>query len=99
ILLGEGKQPVGWWGLVALGVTGGLIPCWDAIALLALTVGSSAFWLALPLLLAFSAGLASVLVLLGIVVVQARNLAGKRWGDSRLFRALPLASAVVVAGM
>src|SRR5262249_35174560 len=26
----------GWWGLVVLGISGGIIPCWDAIALLAL---------------------------------------------------------------
>ena len=41
-------------------------------------IGSSEFWLALPALLAFSAGLAGVLVLIGILVVQFRNFAGSR---------------------
>src|SRR5262249_54144251 len=82
--------PVGWWGLVVLGMSGGIVPCWDAIAILLWTVGRNAFWLALPLVLAFSAGLASVLVAIGVVVVHARKLAGARWGESRLFRALPV---------
>jgi ABC-type nickel/cobalt efflux system permease component RcnA len=48
------------------------------------------------MLLAFSAGLASVLVMIGILVVRTKALAGKRWENSRLFRALPSVSAVIV---
>lgn len=84
------------WGLILLGISGGLIPCTDAIALLMVTVGTAEFWMALPLLLAFSAGLAGVLVLIGILVVKFRNIADSRWGEGRLVRALPVLSAVVV---
>jgi ABC-type nickel/cobalt efflux system permease component RcnA len=90
---------VGWWSLLVLGMTGGIIPCWDAIALLAVTVGSSQFWLALPLVLAFSAGLAGVLVAIGIVVVKARRFAGSRWGEGGFVRALPIISAILVAAL
>jgi ABC-type nickel/cobalt efflux system permease component RcnA len=93
------SQPVGWWSLLVLGMTGGIIPCWDAIALLAVTVGSSQFWLALPLVLAFSAGLAGVLVAIGILVVKARRFAGSRWGEGRLVHALPIVSALLVAAL
>ena len=95
----SGRRPFGWWALTILGITGGLIPCWDAIALLVLAVGMNLFWLAFPVLLAFSAGLASVLVLIGIAVVKFRNLLGDHWGDGKLMRALPIISAVVVTLM
>lgn len=88
-----------WWGLVLLGISGGIVPCWDAITMLVLAVGMNLFWLALPLLLAFSAGLAGVLVLLGILVVKVRGLAGSRWGEGRLVRSLPILSALFIAAM
>ncbi|MBM4070445.1 MAG: hypothetical protein FJ271_16045 [Planctomycetes bacterium] len=90
---------VTWWGLIVLGMSGGIIPCWDAIAMLVLAIGANQLALALPMLLAFSAGLASVLVLLGILVVKLRNFAGSRWGNGRIVRALPLVSALLVTAM
>ena len=85
-----------WVGLVLLGIQGGLVPCWDAVVMLLFAIGANLLHLALPLLLAFSAGLATVLVVLGIVVVQAKGFAGSRWGESRLFRALPYLSAAAI---
>jgi len=85
-----------WWGLIVLGITGGIVPCWDAILMLIVAVSTNLLWLALPMLLAFSAGLAGVLILIGILVVRAKSLAGSRWGDSRLFRSLPVISAALV---
>ena len=82
-----------------LGMSGGIVPCTDAIAMLVLAVGMNLFWLAFPLLLAFSAGLAGVLVLVGILVVKFRAFAGSRWGEGRLVRALPIISAVLVTAM
>jgi len=87
------------WGLIVLGVTGGIIPCWDAIALLFFTMGTKQFWLALPALLAFSAGLAGVLIVIGIMVVKVRAFAGSRWGGGRLVRALPIVSAAFVTAI
>jgi ABC-type nickel/cobalt efflux system permease component RcnA len=94
-------RPVGWWGLVVLGVSGGIVPCWDAIAMLCVAVSAQRLWLGLPLLLAFSAGLAAVLIALGVSVVHARNWAGARWGGQfrRVVRALPLASAALITVM
>jgi ABC-type nickel/cobalt efflux system permease component RcnA len=93
----------GWKGLVVLGISGGIVPCWDAVAILAGAVSAQRLWLAFPLLLAFSAGLASVLVAVGVAVVQAKKWAGSRWGAAdrfrRVERVLPLVSALVVTGM
>lgn len=99
---GEPAQParaLSWWGLTLLGITGGMIPCVDAIILFVWTVGTSRFWLVLPAILAFSAGLAVVLVVIGVLVVQAPRFAESRFGRGRWLRALPIASAIVVTLM
>ena len=85
----------GWWGLIALGVSGGIVPCYDAIIMLIFAVSARRLWLALPLLLAFSAGLAGVLIVIGILVVQVKGFATARLG-SRWFKSLPLVSAILV---
>jgi ABC-type nickel/cobalt efflux system permease component RcnA len=100
-----------WKQLVLLGISGGLVPCWDAILLLGMAVTAQKLWLGLPLLLAFSAGLAAVLVGVGIAVVKARALVAStrspaqgsevslgRWDAAleSLGRVLPLLSAVAI---
>jgi nickel/cobalt transporter (NicO) family protein len=96
---GDGGSVRGW-HLLLLGVRGGLVPCWDAILLLCLAISAQRLWLGIPLLLAFSAGLAGVLVALGMSVVWARDWAVTRWGSSerlgKVIRALPVASAVAI---
>ncbi len=96
-------EKVGWQQLIVLGVSGGIVPCWDAFFLLVVAIGAGRLWVALPLLLAFSAGLAGVLVAIGVGVVCARNFADKRWGGVErlrpLVRALPLLSALFITAM
>ena len=86
-----------------MGVSGGIVPCWDAIAMLGLAISAGRMWLGLPMLLAFSAGLATVLVLLGVAVVGAKhvtNLAAPSSGRLQaVARALPLVSAALVTLM
>jgi ABC-type nickel/cobalt efflux system permease component RcnA len=89
----------GWRGLVLLGISGGIVPCTDAIVLLLFAVSAHRLWLALPLLLAFSAGLAGVLIGIGVVVVQFKGWVSPRSGRARWFQALPLVSAVLVTIM
>jgi nickel/cobalt exporter len=84
------------WDLIVLGISGGIVPCWDAIALLAMAIGTRRVWLGLPLLLAFSAGLAGVLVLIGVLVVKVKGFGSSRLGEGRLVRLLPILSAVAV---
>ena len=98
-----GGTSVRWWHLLLLGMRGGMVPCWDAIILLGLAISAHRLELGIPLLLAFSAGLAGVLVALGVGVVWARNWAIARWGDEprlrKLVRALPLASAALITAL
>jgi nickel/cobalt transporter (NicO) family protein len=92
-------RPVTWTGLLVMGMTGGIAPCWDAVAMLVLAIGMNLLWLALPMLIAFSAGLASVLVLIGILVVHARRFLDARWSNSRAVRLLPIFSALFITAM
>jgi ABC-type nickel/cobalt efflux system permease component RcnA len=88
-------EPVGLWGLIVLGISGGIVPCMEAIFIF-IWVSSRRPLLALPALLAFSAGLAAVLVTIGLLVVYAKGFAASRLGGNRAFRMLPIFSAVVV---
>lgn len=95
------KTPdAGWKGIVVLGIAGGIVPCWDAVAMLLFALSSGLIAIALPLLLAFSAGLAGVLVVVGFIVVKTRDVLTKsgttgKWLEN-ISRFLPLVSAVFV---
>ncbi|MGC4106735.1 MAG: hypothetical protein QM753_10355 [Thermomicrobiales bacterium] len=84
-------------GLVAMGVSGGLVPCPEALGIMILAVGLNHIALGLGLIVAFSLGLAAVLIGLGILLVRSRALldrVGSRGGTIQ--RWLPLLSATVV---
>ena len=71
--------------------------------MLLFAMASGRTWLALPLLVAFSAGLASVLVALGIVVVKSRDAIQKRTGDTDSFERwtgrIAILSALIIVVM
>ena len=80
-----------------MGVSGGLIPCPEAIGILLIAIGLDQVALGLGLIMAFSLGLATVLCLLGLLLVRARGLAnrlGALGHPSQRF--LPLGSTLVV---
>jgi nickel/cobalt exporter len=59
--------------LLALGITGGIIPCPSALVVLLVAMASHRVDLGLLLILAFSLGLAFVLTGIGLVMVLGRN--------------------------
>ncbi|HEX5500976.1 MAG TPA: hypothetical protein VFW96_00055 [Thermomicrobiales bacterium] len=88
---------VTWRGLLALGVSGGLLPCPSALVLLLSAISFGRVGLGLALVLAFSTGLAGVLTGIGLLLVRARWLFDRFSFESRLPRLLPAASALVIA--
>lgn len=68
-------------GLLGLGLAGGLVPCWDAVILILIADALGRLPLGLALLAAFSAGMAAVLVLVGIVMARVGGMFahGDRW--------------------
>ena len=83
---------------MALGASGGLVPCESALVLLLGAIALGRIGLGLVLLVAFSLGLAMVLMLLGVLVLYAKSLLPerKRTADSPVFRWLSIASPAVV---
>jgi ABC-type nickel/cobalt efflux system permease component RcnA len=92
--------PVSLRALVALGVSGGIVPCPAALVVLLSALSMGRIGLGLLLILAFSLGLAAVLIAIGLFVVCARRLAARYdpvAGNGRLVRHwLPLTSAAVI---
>jgi nickel/cobalt transporter (NicO) family protein len=87
---------VSWSGLVALGASGGLVPCESALVLLLTAIALRRVGLGLLLLVSFSLGLALVLMAIGVLVIYAKNLLPSSSGRNRFFRWVPVASAAVV---
>jgi nickel/cobalt transporter (NicO) family protein len=90
-----------WRSLLALGVSGGLLPCPEALMVLLITIAAHRVLFGLLLIVAFSTGLASVLIGFGLLLVFARGLFQRVNLTSGLApRVLPVASAavIVVAG-
>jgi nickel/cobalt exporter len=87
-----------WGGLVALGASGGLVPCESALVLLLGAIALQKVGFGILLLLSFSAGLAMVLMAVGAMVLYARNLLPerKRSKPGPILRYLPVASAFAV---
>jgi nickel/cobalt transporter (NicO) family protein len=87
---------ISWSGLVALGVSGGLVPCESALVLLLTAIALRRVGLGLILLISFSLGLALVLMAIGVLVIYAKNLLPSGSGGNPFFRWMPVASAAVV---
>jgi nickel/cobalt exporter len=84
--------------LAAMGAAGGIIPCPEALGVLILAAGLNRTALGLAMIVAFSAGLAAVLIALGLALVTARDriTAARPPADSPLLTRLPLLSAALV---
>jgi nickel/cobalt transporter (NicO) family protein len=85
--------------LVAMGVSGGMVPCPSALVVLLGAIALGRTELGLVLIVAFSIGLATVLVSLGLAAVRARQFLSRfRWKrTTAIARRLPLVSSVAVA--
>jgi ABC-type nickel/cobalt efflux system permease component RcnA len=85
-------------GLIALGVGGGLVPCPSALILMLSAIALGRPGLGLLLLVGFSAGLALVLMGIGMLALYARHLLpdGAKTAHHPAFRLIPVFSAVVV---
>ena len=91
---------ISWSGLMALGASGGLVPCESALVLLLTAIALRRVGLGLVLLVAFSIGLAIVLMAIGVLVIYAKNLLpGGAHRGSGFFRWMPVASAAVVLAL
>lgn len=88
---------ISWRSLLALGVSGGLLPCPSALVLMLAAISAGRTGYGLILIVAFSFGLAATLTAVGIVFLKARGLVERSGlSSSPVLRAVPVLSAVVV---
>ena len=86
-------------GLLALGISGGIIPCPSALVVLLSAIAFHRVGIGLVFIVAFSLGLAMVLTGIGLLMVYARRLMSRlpfeepaccnRWASSRRWRSPP----------
>jgi nickel/cobalt transporter (NicO) family protein len=88
------SNPITWRSLLALGISGGLVPCPAALVLLLSSIAFGNVALGLLMVFTFSLGLAGVLTGLGLSLVYAKHLFQKLPIPSRSIRALPALSAL-----
>jgi ABC-type nickel/cobalt efflux system permease component RcnA len=93
--MAEGDASFG--SLLALGASGGLVPCPSALVLLLSSVALGRIGIGLTLLVAFSMGLAVVLVAIGIAAVYGKKVLPK--SESAGFRYVPVFSAALITAI
>jgi len=87
---------VGYGALLTLGITGGLIPCPAALVVLLSAVALQRIAFGLLLIVAFSIGLAAVLVGTGLLLVSARGVVQRWTGEGGWLAYLPFLSPLVI---
>ncbi|HYJ47912.1 MAG TPA: sulfite exporter TauE/SafE family protein, partial [Pyrinomonadaceae bacterium] len=97
---GADGSRVAWRSLLALGISGGLLPCPSALVVLLSAISLHRTGYGLLLVIAFSFGLACTLTGIGLVFVFARRFMERRLtavATSRAARLLPAFSAFVIS--
>ena len=84
--------------LIALGASGGMVPCPSALVLLLISISLGHVGLGLLLLVSFSLGLAGVLMAIGMLVIYAKQWLPDPVKTSQhpAFRLIPVLSAFVI---
>jgi ABC-type nickel/cobalt efflux system permease component RcnA len=83
--------------LLGLGLSGGIVPCPAALVVLLSAVSMNRAGFALLLIVAFSAGLAAVLIAIGLLVVYARHFMARFQRDGTwVTRWLPITSSAFI---
>ena len=93
---GDGSR-LSWRSLLALGISGGLLPCPSALVVLLAAISLHRVGYGLLLVVAFSFGLAGTLTAVGLAFVYAGRLVKVTGKFDRLTRLVPVFSALVIS--
>ncbi|MGZ4482208.1 MAG: nickel/cobalt transporter, partial [Gaiellales bacterium] len=93
---GADGSPITARSLLALGVSGGLLPCPSALVVMLGAIALHRVAFGLVLVVAFSLGLAGTLTSVGLLVVYARRFVDRVPAGGRAMRVLPAFSAGVI---
>jgi sulfite exporter TauE/SafE len=90
------ENKLSWGRVISLGISGGIIPCPDALAVLLAAIAAGRIALGMGLILFFSLGLAFALVMVGMIIVTTKRLLTGRKGLSRIINYLPYISSLFI---
>lgn len=82
--------------LISLGISGGMVPCPSALVVLLAAVALHRLLFGIALIVAFSLGLAAVLITIGILLVKSSDVVMKRTGSGNLLDSMAFVSASVI---
>lgn len=92
----HGGKRASYWQLCLLGISGGIVPCPAAIAILLASVAGGRMEEGLTYVLLFSLGLAAVLIAIGLVVVGAGKLTSRFLDAKKFARKISIVSAALI---
>ncbi len=90
------SHEITWRSLLALGISGGIMPCPSALVVMLASISLDRVGYGLILIVAFSLGLASVLTAVGLVFVYGSRLIDLTPGSGKVMRIIPVASALAI---
>jgi ABC-type nickel/cobalt efflux system permease component RcnA len=94
---GADGSEITWRSLLALGVSGGIMPCPSALVVMLAAISMNRVGYGLVLIVAFSLGLASALTAAGMAFVYGGKLLSKFPSSGKFMRVMPAASAFVIS--
>ena len=92
-------EEITWRSLLALGVSGGLIPCPSALVVMLGAIALNKITFGLILVLAFSLGLAGALTAIGMLFIYAGRLFERIPARGKILQILPILSALFVSAV
>ncbi len=90
------EGPITLRSLLALGISGGIVPCPSALVVLLSAIALHRVAYGLVLITSFSIGLASVLIVVGLMVVSTRHWFERFPVSAGILQRLPVASAAAI---
>jgi len=83
---------------VVLGISGGIVPCPKAVVIMLLAISLHRVLLGITVIAAFSLGLATTLMITGVLLLKASDLVIHRFGERNLM-IIPLMGTLIIIGL
>ena len=92
-------ERISWPRIIGFGITGGIVPCPDALAVLLVSISAGKIAWGMGIIFFFSLGLAAALILTGMLLVLTRRLLGRNRGFALIEEYLPRASSLFIIAL
>jgi ABC-type nickel/cobalt efflux system permease component RcnA len=90
------ENKLSWGRVISLGVTGGIIPCPDALAVLLVAIAAGRLTLGMGIIFLFSLGLTIALILVGIAIVLTKRLLVRQRRLAGVVQYIPYFSSLLI---